>query len=262
MPTFGQTGPLGRFGDQPLAIPRAAGFSPETATLLGAALSSSVPLLGLESLPDPELANMIAAGDTFGDITAPVTEIPLGSALGSVALTAGSIGTKALAKTFATETRKAFNPLGLNIAAATLMGIGGVISAASQVTSANVSHDITKMHQQAENQRAEDVERIGAKQAMKAERYGRDLLGAQSLSFAAQNIDVEAGTAEAVRSDTIRVIEEESRTIRNNAMLQGWGIRQNAKAARIESRQRKRSAGVSAGVSLLGTAANIAGIFI
>ena len=87
---------------------------------------------------------------------------------------------------------------------------------------------------------ASAVEREGARLGRDAvargekdvERYAIDLaglLGAQRTSVAAQGIDVNQGTAAAIRSETEAFGAEDIQTIRENALREAYGLRHGAK---------------------------------
>jgi len=87
---------------------------------------------------------------------------------------------------------------------------------------------------------ASAVEREGARLGRDAiargeadvDRYSIDLaglLGAQRTSIAAQGIDVNQGTAAAIRSETEAFGAEDIQTIRENALREAFGLKRNAK---------------------------------
>lgn len=83
------------------------------------------------------------------------------------------------------------------------------------------------------------------------------LMGAQKAGAAAQNIDVNSGSALEVRADTARQAEEDIERIRHNAKLEAWGFSNEATQATYQGKLAKLAGKNKAKGTLLGGAADI-----
>ena len=75
---------------------------------------------------------------------------------------------------------------------------------------------------------ASDAIRRGDKEAAAAHRAGEQMIGAQRAALAANNVDVNFGSARDIQEDTFEIAEKDKRTIKNNAWREAWGYKMAA----------------------------------
>ncbi len=114
------------------------------------------------------------------------------------------------------------------IAATAVAAVGTGVSAISANNQAKYQGKVADMNARMDNAAARDAIDRGKVESQRFQREASQMQGAQRASLAANGIDVNFGSAAAVRADTTRAIEEDAQTIRENSMREVRGFEINA----------------------------------
>lgn len=114
---------------------------------------------------------------------------------------------------------------GLGLASGFLGGISNIFTSLNQ---ASYQKSIAKYNQRVANIQADQAIKIGNEQEQAYRQQVKQLIGQQRLSYAAQGVVVDQGTAATVQEQTAKIGEIDALTIRNNAALQAWGYKAQA----------------------------------
>lgn len=114
---------------------------------------------------------------------------------------------------------------------------------------------------------ATDAVLRGGDAANKVRREGMKFAGQQKAALASSGVDVTTGAAAQLQDETQFFTEQDATTVRNNAARQAWGFRQEAQDYRSNAGMQRavaksKSPGTSAAVSLLGSAKQVAMMFV
>lgn len=142
-------------------------------------------------------------------------------------------------------------------AGATLGLLSGLSQQNAMKVQASFEKERAKTNAMLIDMQRRDVLEQGDSQADEYEKEVAQMIGAQTTSFAAQGIDVNTGTAAAIRNQTRETGDQDITSIKNNAWKQAWGLEVEAEATRergkmaseatlVQGKQRVISAGINA----------------
>ena len=160
--------------------------------------------------------------------------------------------------------------IGVGLSAVGTLGsaLGSMQSANAQAAQANYAAQVARNNQQIEQQNAEYAARAGEAQAQAEQMKGRATYGRALAGLAANNVDVNTGSAVDVLQTERETGLLNTENVRQNAALQGYGYRSQATnfgaEAGLESAKasQARTAGfMGAATSLLSGASNIGSKF-
>lgn len=109
---------------------------------------------------------------------------------------------------------------------------GGVMQANAQQQQANFEAKAAEQNAKLADQQAKDSIAFGHMEELRHRYQVRQLLGKQRATFAANNVDPTSGSALDIAAETADFGEQDSLTIRNNAMRQAWGFQVDANNSR------------------------------
>lgn len=134
--------------------------------------------------------------------------------------------------------------------------------AQGQVAEAQAQVEAKSLESQAEfvEIQAADAVKRGFERELDLRREGKQLIGSQRATLAAQGIQVESGSALEIQEDTAGEVAVNALTIRNNAWRESFGLRNESKQLRTAARQtraagraRGRASLISGGLGAIGT---------
>lgn len=127
--------------------------------------------------------------------------------------------------------------------------------AGTQILAGRYNAELAERNADLAEQRAKDATRRGREAEQRHRVDVRRLIGAQRAAFAAQNVELDSGSALDVQMDTAYLGELDALTIRNNAALEAWGYRVQSSNLQAEAdRERFSSTTGAAGTLLTGAA--------
>lgn len=137
--------------------------------------------------------------------------------------------------------------------------IGGLMAADAEKAAGEYQEQQYRLNADFADLKAKEALRQGDIEASRYAAKGRQMVGRQRASLAAQGIDINVGSAIDVQEETKRIVEMDTNQIRTNAMRQAWGFKTEATNLRGQadftaSETRSRYVG-----SLLTTGARAAG---
>jgi hypothetical protein len=98
---------------------------------------------------------------------------------------------------------------------------------------------------------AQEIEERGQKESNLHRRKVRGMVGSQRAALAAQGIDVGSGTALDVQGETAYLGEMDAQQIKENAMLEAYGLRSKARNLMSQSRYDYKAAKFGSRATLL-----------
>lgn len=101
--------------------------------------------------------------------------------------------------------------------------IGGAMQAVGEYQAGQKNAANMRYNQKIAKQQAQEARERGQREKVKFMKGINKLVGSQRAAFAAQGIEVDAGTALDYQTDTRTQAEDDARTIINNAALEAWG---------------------------------------
>lgn len=125
-----------------------------------------------------------------------------------------------------------------------------VIGAAGQVYGAVAERKAGAANRRFADAQARDVIDAGEFEATRYEQEVSQLLGSQRAIFGASGVDVNQGSAKALRAQTEAIGAEDAAQIRLNAARQAWGIRTQGRLDQQAANNRS-VVGMAAGASTL-----------
>lgn len=150
-------------------------------------------------------------------------------------------------------------PASLMTVAAATSAVSGGVNAYMQLQQGDFADDLSKTNQQILNENARQVEQSGAIEANRLRQQGRAARGAQAAALAANNLDLSSGTPLDILLDTARASELDAATASYNSRTAARDMRVQGAMIRRQGRLDKRSSRISAGTTILGSAAQSAG---
>jgi hypothetical protein len=108
--------------------------------------------------------------------------------------------------------------------------LGGLATSAAAQTNANIANYNAQV---AENAKTYALE-SGGEQAQQKGLQGAEQVGAVTTALAANNVDVNTGSAKDVRADTREQAALEEQTTTNNAALKAWGYQNTATGYQLQ----------------------------
>lgn len=133
---------------------------------------------------------------------------------------------------------------------------GSAITSGGQVLSGIFAGQASRYQARVSEWQAQDAIERGREAENQHRLAVRRLVGAQRVSFAAQGVDVNDGSALDVQLDTVRHGTADAIRIRNNAAREAWGYRNRASVQRQQGGMAVAEGVGSAGGTLLGGAVN------
>jgi hypothetical protein len=138
--------------------------------------------------------------------------------------------------------------------------VGGLMTAYAQLEAADYNYASGMFNAQMQDLQARDL----LKQGVAAERdvleQGETIASAQESSYAAQGVEVDSGTPQAVQNAT----KAEAQIAGNNAQLEymraAWGKRVEAKQGRRDAKMQRKAGRYAAFGSALSAVGSLAGI--
>lgn len=120
------------------------------------------------------------------------------------------------------------NP-GFLLAGAMLASAGaGLYAADTQKKAGQYQAEVANQNAELDELRASNAATIGSIEEERHRAKVRQMAGSQRANMAAQGIDLQSGTAEALLDETYTMGEVDALTIRHNAMQEAWGYRVSA----------------------------------
>lgn len=98
---------------------------------------------------------------------------------------------------------------------------------------------------------ADDAIKRGDKNAAEVKQAGKRMIGTQRASLAAQGIEVDSGSAQAIQEDTAAITAEDAMTVKNNAWREAWGFKVQAAQDTAKGRFARLEGDAAFGSSLL-----------
>lgn len=155
------------------------------------------------------------------------------------------------------------------VAAPLLLGFGALVSGGAQVygqikqgeaaqEQGNYEKQIADYNAKVAEEQARDAIALGEQDVNQVSSTVERTVGSQRVSFAAQGINADMGSAADMQRDTRAAGSQDVLTIRNNAARQAWGYRVQAKDYTMRGQMAQR-AGDNAAHSSIATA-GLAGI--
>ena len=139
-----------------------------------------------------------------------------------------------------------------------LITASAVVQGAGQIYGAVAERKAGAANRRAADRQARDVIDAGEFEATRYEQEVSQLLGSQRAVLGASMVDVNQGSAKALRKQTERIGAEDAAQIRLNAARQAWGIRTQGRLDQQAANNRS-IVGFAAGAStLLGAEMNAA----
>jgi hypothetical protein len=138
--------------------------------------------------------------------------------------------------------------------AAGAMLVGGGISAAGQIRSANAGAKVARNNALMQQWQADSVMRQGVEQAAAIRAEGERTAGAARAATVANNISTSVGSMEHIGDISRMNAERDAEIIKANAALQAWGHKVEGQNALEQARINKEGAMWGAAGSILGGA--------
>lgn len=152
-------------------------------------------------------------------------------------------------------------PTTLMIASLALTGLGGVQTARAQRAAGEAEARAAEQNARTAQQQADQARQIGNIEEERQLRRVRAALGSQRAALAANNLDINTGTALDLQAETAGFGAADALNLRANALRQAWGFeveatnsRNRASAARANARNAMMGTLITTGASMFGTA--------
>ena len=147
-------------------------------------------------------------------------------------------------------------------ASAAVGGVSAYQQSAAARDQANYQAGVERNNQTSANWAASDALERGARDEMQQRQKNRALKGEQATRLAANGLSLDSGAPLAILEDTDYFGEADALAVRDNARREAWGYREQgrnsgAAAAMYSTQARAQNPGLSAGLSLLGSAASV-----
>ncbi len=137
----------------------------------------------------------------------------------------------------------------------------GLLGAFSAVQTGRADSTIEKFNASVADMQARAAKDAGNFESNRMLAAGRQMVGEQQAGFAGQGVLVGAGTAGKVVDQTAQDAQADAAMIRNNAYLEAWGFKTQARAARYRA-QLARSGGNQRAIGSLLTSGGKIGEFV
>lgn len=152
----------------------------------------------------------------------------------------------------------------LAIGGAGAQAFGAYQQSQSAKAQAKYQANVAEANAQIAQNNADLASKRGFQQANLAQRQAERLRGTQAASLASNGLDITTGSALSTLEDTVYMGQQDAQTIKNNAAQEAWGYKQQslnetASASMYKSAAKAQKPGMSAGLSLLGSAGQFAG---
>ena len=143
---------------------------------------------------------------------------------------------------------------------------GGIQQGRQASAAAAYNAKMAQRSAQMSEMQAKDAERRGAIEEDRFRRQQSLLQGQQASMLAASGVQLDSGSPLQILADTAEATEVDARTIRYNARMDAWGLRNQAASsiaqaqfAKIEGKNARSNAYLSAGGSLISGLGSLAG---
>jgi hypothetical protein len=136
--------------------------------------------------------------------------------------------------------------------------VSGAYAADTQKEAGQYQAEVAQQNAELDEHRAAQASQIGAIEEERHRAKVRQMAGSQRANLAAQGIDLQSGTAEALVDETYTMGEVDALTIRYNAQQEAWGYRTSAVNERNSGRFAKWGGKRQATGTYLSTAASMA----
>ncbi len=140
---------------------------------------------------------------------------------------------------------------------------GGAVRAAGDLYGGYASFQAGLANEQISNQnadlldlQAQDAITRGYEAEARLRRQVAGLIGQQRAGYGNQGVDVNTGSAATVQADTRAQGEQDAMTLRNNAALEAWALRNRANQSRAQGEQAAaagRQAAIGSGIQAVGS---------
>lgn len=137
------------------------------------------------------------------------------------------------------------------------MAAGTAMSAYGQIESGRQTDKLYQRNAQIAEIQARDAIARGRVEEKKARRETERVIGSQRVGLAAQNVDVNRGSALDVQADAAYLGELDALTIRNNAAKEAWGYRMQADDLRLRGTFAKREGEFGAYRTIIGAGSDM-----
>lgn len=140
------------------------------------------------------------------------------------------------------------------VAGLAIAAIGAAVSAKSAYDTQKVNNAVAKNNEAMAEQRAQEIQAQGERDAQAANRQAREVMGAQRAAYAARGLDLNVGTPGDVIAQTDFFGQSDAAMARDNARKNAWATR----AYGVNATAGNSSPWGAAGGSLLGNAGAVA----
>lgn len=151
----------------------------------------------------------------------------------------------------------------LTIGTAVIQGVQGYKQARAQREESQYLEAQYQTNARIAGMQAEDATRRGDQKALEVRRAGKQLVGKQRASMAAQGLDLAADDALAIQEETAGLTALDSQQVKNNAWQEAWGFRVQAadyenkgRFARITGKNKADATVLTSGLGILNTFAS------
>lgn len=142
--------------------------------------------------------------------------------------------------------------IGATALSGVVSGVGAVMNASAASRSAQYNAEIAANNAKVANQNATWAGQAGEQQAAVEEQKARARVGAIVASQAANNIDVNSGSAVDVRSSAAQLGELDALTVRSNAAKEAYGYENQAWSSTAQQNLDESNAAASEEAGLIG----------
>lgn len=151
------------------------------------------------------------------------------------------------------------NPAIFMVASTVLTAAGGYQQAQAQKAEARYDAAVAQNNAKVADNQANTELQIGNIEEEQQRRKVRQMLGAQRVALAANNVELSSGSALDLQTETAGFGEEDALTIRANAARRAWGYQVDAGNSRAAAEGAKARGNNQATATYLGTATKLAG---
>lgn len=137
-------------------------------------------------------------------------------------------------------------------------GVGGALAAKGAYDQGQVAKQVGRNNQVMAEYAAQDAQRRGEEDAIKARQRASAVKGAQRASMAAKGLDLGVGTAAELQDQTDFFGETDIGTARNNAARDAWSARAGGRNARAQGDAAARQGNLQAAGTILSTGGSVA----
>lgn len=149
------------------------------------------------------------------------------------------------------------NPAVIPIITMAMTAVGGYQQVQSQKAEARYDAAVAQNNAKVADNQARTELQIGNIEEDQQRRRVRQMLGAQRVALAANNVETTSGSALDLLSETAQFGEEDALTIRANAARRAWGYQVDAGNSRAAAEGTKARAKNQATATYLGTATKL-----